>query len=126
MTVTATEDHHIGLSKIKLVVTSDSAGAASGSTTYTYTGQLWQFVVVPDSSTTQPTNAFDITLKDADGIDLLNGLGTDLSNAANTVKFKTDGLLSVSSSALTLAVAAAGDAKGFTMYVHIIPMPERG
>lgn len=120
--VTMTETRRQGLSKIKFAWTSDSAGAADATTTYTYNAQIWQIVTIPGTSTSAPTTLYDITLKDGDGVDLANGLLADRSATANEVRFKGDGLLSVQSSAITLAVTNAGDTKSGTVIVHYLPL----
>jgi hypothetical protein len=58
-------------------------------------------------------------LNDADGLDVLAGLGANLSNAAATTKVDTDGMGCVANSAITLAATNMGDTKGVTLYLYI-------
>lgn len=91
---------------------STAGGAADLATSLVYTGRVIQAVFEPDSGGTQPTDLYDVTVTDADGYDVLNGLGANLSNAAAVVKVQEDKLGAVYSSALTLNVTNAGNAKG--------------
>ena len=66
------------LNVITIVWTSTSGGK----TLFTVPG-VWgeiRRVTFSDDSATSPTNAYDVTAKDADGIDVLGGGGADLSN----------------------------------------------
>jgi hypothetical protein len=121
-TVTKIEDRRNGLSKIKVTWSSDTAGAATSTTDYSYNGQVWQVVTIPDGGATAPTAAYDITIKDSDGVDLANALLADRSATATEAKFKSDGLLSVQGSTITLAVSNAGDTKGGVVIIHLIPL----
>jgi len=68
----------------------------------------------PDG-TTVPSAAWDWTIKDDHGIDLMGGLGADTSETAGVLKIpKLDGTNYgdvIVDSELTFAIAAAGDAK---------------
>lgn len=111
------------LIKIKFAwVSDDAAGTASGATTFEVVGIPKQFVTVPSGGGTAPTAAYDITLKDEDGVDILNGLGADRSAAATEAKKDTDGLLATAATALTFAVAAAGNSKQGTAYLLLMDM----
>jgi hypothetical protein len=75
-------------------------------------------------STRSPTAAArsrrtSTTLLDGDSLDVLNALGANLSNAANTLKRTADGLLPVAASRLTLHVTNAGNAKGGRTIVYL-------
>jgi hypothetical protein len=119
-TVTTTEDMVGALHKVKFDWTSDAAGAADGVTTARVSGAIMQAVFDPASAASQPTDAYDVVITDIDGVDVLNGLGANLSNAANVVKRGTDGLLYTKSSLLTLAVTNAGDTKSGAIILYII------
>jgi len=73
------------------------------------------FMAKVDPGSTTPTAAWDWTLKDADGIDIMAGLGTDMSATASVMLFpKPDGTNfrdSLVDGPLTFAITAAGDAK---------------
>lgn len=120
-TVTATESRPInGIAKIVFTWTSSSGGAADGATAGYYTGELIRVVQVPDGGGTQPTDAYDLTLLDDDGVDVLFGLGANVSNAAASQKHGIkDGLGAVVGSLLTLHVTNAGNAKGGKTIVYI-------
>jgi hypothetical protein len=118
--VTIAETTHATVKKVTWDWLATDAGVVVGSiTTYPYDGELIAAVFVPDSGGTAPDNGYDVTIKDVDGVDVLNGLGADLSNAATVIKKHTDGLGAVAGSKLTLAVANAGDANGGIIYLYI-------
>lgn len=118
-TVTVSEKRFGSVKKVTFTWSSSAGGAADGATTYAYDGEILEAVQFPDGGGTQPTNLYDVVVNDADGIDVLGGLGANLSNAANTIKQFKDGLLCVAGSALTLAVTNAGDAKGGKVILYI-------
>ncbi len=119
--VTITKRHIGDVQEIKFVwVSDDAAGTASGATTFETIGQPVRWTTVPNGGGTAPTAAYDLTLKDQNGIDILNGLGADRSATATESKVSTDGLLFVAATSLTLAVAAAGNRKGGTCYLYVV------
>lgn len=117
--VTLTETRHTSVKRIMWDWLSTDAGAVVSATTYAYDGLLERVVFDPDAAGTQPTNAYDVTITDPDGNDVLAGLGADLSNAATVVKTHANGLTAVSGQVLTLNVTNAGDAKGGIVIVYL-------
>ena len=123
-TVTLTEQIIGSIKQIKLAWVSDGAGAADAVTTNLFDGVVLSAQFVPDGGATQPDDQYDVTFKDANGIDVLSGYGANLSNAAtvdtaSTALAKGLGIGSVALSKLTLAVSGAGAANGGTIYVNI-------
>lgn len=112
-----------GIQKLTLSWTS-SGGAVSGNTFTPPGGELLQVKFIPGANSAQPTDLYDMTLVDSDGVDYLAGLGANLSNAAASVvvprastsaaRFYLDG-----SSTLDLVVANAGNAKSGTVILWI-------
>ena len=99
------------------------AGVVAGAvTTYKVRGVLGWFEAIPDPSGTTPTAAYTFTVKDEAGVDILHGLGVGSATATATVtKGFADGLGGlVSPSTLTLAVAAAGNAKGGILNLYFL------
>lgn len=121
-TVVTTEETFNRIQKITFDWLSSAGGAADAVTTNYYTGEILRYVEVPDSGGTQPTNAYDVAVTDDDGVDVLAGLGADLSNAAAS-QFVAGSLgipLGVVANAqLTLAVTGAGNAKGGQTILYI-------
>jgi len=113
-----------GVDKISWEWASTDAGAVVGSaTTDYYTGVIARMEMIPDAAGTTPTAAYTLTLKDDNGVDLLSGLGVGSATATATVsKVFGDGLGIVVNSKLTMAVAAAGDAKGGILNIYILPL----
>ena len=110
-------------------VTLDWLSAADGSctgNTKTLSGQILRLVFVPDSGGTQPSDLYDVLLNDSDGIDILAGLGANLSNAASTqvVPVVTNGTAGnmapmAVDGILSLAVSNAGNAKGGQVILYM-------
>lgn len=120
-TVTAVEEKITSLAQITLTWVSDASGDVSGTaTTGSYTGQIVGYVCVPDGGGTQPTDQFDVTVLDENSLDVLHGNGANQSNAANTYVDSSNGLGNVVGSTLTLTIANAGNAKGGTIYLHVL------
>jgi hypothetical protein len=111
-TVTTTEILYDTVRKITFTWLSSAGGAADGATTAVLTGELVRAVQIPDSGGTQPSDAYDVTVLDSDGADVLSGLGANISQSGITTKTTIDGLGAVVASALTLHVTNAGNAKG--------------
>ncbi len=119
-TVTKTEETYGTIRKITFDWASSSGGAADATTTNAFSGQLLNVYCVPDSGGTAPTALYDVVLNNADGVDLLHGLGAD--NSATVTSAITNalgGLGAVANDKLTLGVTNAGDTKGGIVYVFI-------
>lgn len=115
-TVTVTEQTHRTLKRIKWSWTSTSGGAADKVTTATFTGEV--LTLVTDPGGTAPTDNYDITVTDADGIDVLAGAGANR-DTANTEYVLAASLGGCVDSVLTLNVTNAGNAKEGDVYVYI-------
>lgn len=88
-----------------------SAGTVAKTTTQKFSGRLVCVEFVPGSAT--PTDAYDVTIKDDQGIDILIGGGANVPQAgafvttgASSVPFPT-----IVDTTLALAVANAGNSK---------------
>lgn len=110
----------------------DWQSASDGSVTYSLPVNLFGEIVrvsfVPDTGATQPTNLYDVTITDANSIDVLAGQGANLANNANTnvcpgVPLKDGTTTSVRpmvvAGALTLNITNAGDTKGGIIVLHL-------
>jgi len=115
-TVTKTEIQHAKVLEVKFAWTASAGGAADATSTYAYSGQIVECIIVPGGAT--PSNLFDVVITDANSVDVLHGLGADCSNADTTVL--AAGLGCVSNSVLTLAVTNAGNAKTGAVILHIV------
>lgn len=118
-TVTITEHSWAYIKKIEFDWESSAGGAADGTTTDIYTGEIIRVVQVPDSGGTQPTDLYDVTVVDDDTLDIMYGLGANVSNAAPSQKQMSDGLGCVVGSQLTLHVTNAGATKGGKTIVYL-------
>jgi hypothetical protein len=117
--VTLTERTYTSVKKIVWDWLSTDGGVVVSETTNAFDGLLERAVFIPDAAGTQPTNAYDVTVTDSDGLDILAGLGADLSNAATVVKVHSDGLTAVSGEKIELNIANAGDAKGGQVILYL-------
>lgn len=92
-------------------------------------GELLKMVSVPDSGGTQPSNNYDVTLVDESAIDVLEGYGANVSNAAAAavVPYVKEVITTDVQSALsrpilagtyTFTVANGGNAKGGTALLY--------
>lgn len=113
------------IKKVTLDWLSDASGDATADTK-ALAGQILRVVFIPDSGGTQPSNLYDVVLNDADSIDVLEGLGANLSNTTSTdvVPVVTDGnagnMAPVAvDGKLSLAVSNGGNAKGGKVILYI-------
>jgi hypothetical protein len=109
--VTLTEVTHRSVKQIIWDWKSTDLGAVVSTTSGYFTGRVLYAAQIPGLVAEQPSDAYDLTVTDANGVDVLVGLGANLTNAANTYKSDVDGLGCVVESKLTLTIAAAGDEK---------------
>jgi len=102
-----------GITKYSIAWTSDASGNVNGTSIALKRGRLLQVKFVPTNGGAQPSNNYGATLLDADGVDLLAGKGTALSNTAATIAVP---VVSSTSPALieggnyTPTISAAGNA----------------
>lgn len=83
-------------------------------------GVAWGSRFIPGTDSDQPTDQYDVTLKDANGLDVLNGTGANLSNSAAASKTPDDtGTLPVVGP-LTFEVADAGNAKKGSVILYLV------
>ena len=118
-TVTAVEERLGQIQKITfawVAGTDASAGTASGSTTYSYTGAILACCTVP-SGAAAPTDGYDLTVTDADSIDVLRGNGANRDTAVT--EWATGGRGLVVGDKLTLNVSNAGSATAGTTIVYV-------
>lgn len=121
-TVTTTNIAGIGNANIvryTIAWASNASGAVSGHAFTHAKGRLIEIKFVPGTVGDQPTNLYDITVVDTDGLDILAGAGANLSNATPSyvipsAPFYLDGTFQID-----LVVANAGDTKKGTVYLYI-------
>lgn len=117
-TVTETAVTHTSVKKIKWDWLTDAAGQADATSVAVYNGEIIGVTTVPDGGGTQPTDLYDVTIKDSDGVDLLMGNGANRSNV-NTEYITQANTLAAVDSQLVLQVLNGGNAKGGIVYVYI-------
>lgn len=123
MAVTITERTHASVRKITWAWTSAADGSAGGAggggtTVAAFDGAIERLVTVPSGGGTAPTTLYDITITDADGVDVLLGAGADRS-ATVTQQVAAASLGIVAGDRLTLTIAAAGDSKAGTVHLYV-------
>lgn len=102
--------------------TSSAGGAVSANPFSVTQGHIQSVKFVPASGGTQPSDLYDATLKDADGIDILNAQAANLSNSVGAYfqfnpPFYFPG--SASSQTLDLVIANAGNAKSGSVILWV-------
>lgn len=120
-TVTITEERGGSIRKIAFAWTSGTdaaAGTASASTSFTYNGKIERLVTVPAAGGDAPTDQYDLTITDADGIDVLAGAGANRSGT-NTEQVASTSLGHVANDKLTVNVSNAGAAKKGTAILFL-------
>ncbi len=113
--ITATASQVGALTRYDIDWLSDASGDVSGNTFSVKTGELVEVRFTPDGGGTQPTDAYDLTITDADGTDILAGTGANLSNAAASAVvpvISTYFRRHLAAGLLTPVIANAGNAKG--------------
>lgn len=117
----ATTDVGGGAVRYAVDWTSTAMGAVSANKFSVIRGYLLQVKFVPDSGGTQPTDLYDVELRDDDNIDLLNDAGDNLSNSAGKIVSFNPPLFLDSTQQLDVVVANAGASKGGMVYVWVRP-----
>ncbi|MEO8483332.1 MAG: hypothetical protein ABI634_14055 [Acidobacteriota bacterium] len=107
------------LTRISIAWTSTAGGAVSGNAFATKRARIRQVKFVPGAGGTQPTDLYDVTLVDANGVDLLFGAGADLSNATSKIARLDPMVLIEPSGTVDLVVANAGSAKTGTVLLWV-------
>jgi hypothetical protein len=95
-------------------------GVVSSAASGWYCGKIVKVSLASDSGGTAPTNLYDVTIEDGDGLDVLSGEGADVTAAATVYINDPTKMLWVRSGTLTLKVAHAGDAKGGVVTLYIL------
>lgn len=118
-TVTYSEEIFGSVQKITAAWTCSAGGAVSGtSTALPFSGKIERLVTVPGTAGDQPTDQYDITILDEDGVDVLANAGQNRSNV-NTEQVASASLGIVANDKLQLVVAAAGATKKGTVYLYL-------
>lgn len=117
-----------GYTRYSIAWVSSAGGAVSENPVAVKRGNIRQVKFFPDAGGTQPTDLYDMTVLDADGFDVLAGIGANLSNATPKVGVPLFGNGTTSmhpffhaGGNLTPTVAAAGAAKGGTLVLIVGP-----
>jgi hypothetical protein len=119
-----------GSDVVKHTVTwlSDAGGSATVASGLPVSGKIVRVVIIPAGAPDAPTNLYDLTLTDSDGVDVLAGQGANALEATiwnlcpgtplrdgttvSVVPMVVDGVL-------TLNVTNAGDSKRGTVVVYV-------
>ena len=111
--VTITQDSvEYPLQKIQWDWLSATDGTVSSAASGWYCGKIVKVSLASDSGGTAPTNLYDVTIEDGDGLDVLSGNGANVTASATVYINDPTKMLWVRSGTLTLKVANAGDEKG--------------
>lgn len=118
MAVTITDETYSTIKKVKFAWTSDGSGDASGTSTNSYSGDILGLVTVPGTGDDKPSDNYDLTITNADSVDVLNGSGANRDNT-NPEYVQGTSLGWVTNSPLTATIAEAGATKSGTAYLYL-------
>jgi len=115
-----------GVEKIKWVWTSLADGTVIASTTVglnptttkKYSGKIERLVTIPGAVALAPSDNYNVTILDEDGVDVLMGGGL-LRDTANTEQVLGTSLGICQYTTLSLRIASAGDSKGGTVIIYL-------
>lgn len=107
-----------GITKYSIAWVSDASGVVSVNAVAVRRGRLIQIKYIPDAGGTQPSDLYDLTLPDANGVDVLAGDGANLSNATSKITVPTAPIL-LEAGNLIPTNANAGNAKGGTLVLFV-------
>lgn len=132
-TVTVTESNidGTGVTRFRIAWVSAASGAVTGNAVTLPAGTIVAVEFTPDSGGTQPTDLYDVTLTDAQGVNVLDdgagtSIGANLSNATSSHKVPFVGGGSVTyvrhwlhGGSYTPDIRNAGNAKGGTIDIYM-------
>lgn len=120
--MTFTETTHGSVKKVVVSWTSDNVtGGVSGTTTNGYSGRFLGAITVPGTAGAQPNDNYDITVTDADGVDLALG-GLMNRDETNTEFVAEASMAGIATGKLTFNVTNASDSgvnNTGTIYLYI-------
>lgn len=122
--LTSTHQEHRTVRKLSLTWTSDGSGDVNGNASPVFSGEILKVTFEPGSGGNQPSDLYDVVLNDEEGVDLLQGLGANLSNGNTTSVVPLDGDGTAADSvrvandgAVTPVVQNAGATKQGTIHI---------
>ncbi len=128
MVATVTYEETGPINTIKVAWTSDDAAGTFTATTKIISGAL--LVGITDPGATAPTDNYDVTIKDDEGLDVLGNCDDDLVDRDTANSERVDFIVAtaaggrpVVNSKLTIAGAACGNAKTGQVIIHWTPGP---
>lgn len=115
-----------GVVKITMDWLCSDGGIVSGTKLPFLAGEILAVKFIPDAGGTIPTDAYDVTLLDDDGVDVLLGLGANLNHdlASTVIPIMNNGTQYYGRvpvlDELELVVGAAGNAKGGKVILFLL------
>lgn len=117
-TFTAVSDASGDVNDNAITVSATPSVVGSGANTIG-SGRLIQVTIDPDGGGTQPSDDFDFTVVDANGVDVLNGVGGDTDNTVGEYFLGDPPVFLSPGSTLDFVLANLGNAKGVTITVLV-------
>lgn len=117
-TWTTTDDTR-AVKKYSVALTSTAGGAVSGNANSVIGGYAVLAKVMPNLAGDQPTDLFDLTIVDAESVDILGARGGDCSNATGEYFTFDPPLYIPLNSTLDIVLANAGNAKKARVDIYI-------
>lgn len=116
------------VTKHSIAWTASAGGVVSGNPTTIRSGYLLQAKFIPGTAGNQPTDLYDVTLLDSDGVDILRGFGAARSNSVAQIVPTLDGQGAsqrqigwIEGGVVTPMVVSAGNAKTGTLILYVGP-----
>lgn len=108
-----------GTAKHTIRWTSDAAGSVSGPTFTLTTGDIVRIELEPGTGGSQPSDDYDVEIRNEGGSDILQGQGADLSNAAAAPPILGPDMRVTTAEAFGLVVSNAGNVKSGVVKIWI-------
>jgi hypothetical protein len=120
--ITTTTSRLGAYTKYSLAWLSDASGNVSANSVSVKTGELIQVTFIPGTGGTQPSDAYDMTIADVNGVDVLGGGGANLSQTTITTvacPISTYFRRHFEEGTLTPSISNAGNAKTGTIVILV-------
>ena len=117
--ITASVAPSPGTAKHTIAWTSDASGSVSGPTFTLTTGDIVRIELEPGTGGSQPTDDYDVEIRNEGGFDILQGQGADLSNVTAAPPILGPDMRVTTAEAFSLVVANAGNVKSGVVKIWI-------
>lgn len=110
-----------GMVRYTIIWTADGSGDVSGNRLDIKRGEITQVQFVPSGGGTQPDDLYDVVLNETNGVDVFDGLGSNLPQGTTEIGRIVPGYLHDAIITLDLVVSNAGASNVGTISVWVKP-----